>query len=335
MAGPVRRVRTETAKLSLKAGAVVESSRIILEMTSYDVRGNRIDNTYYMLEGARNSLTGKEAYKYDEQGNIIEMILRDDDGAILSKEVYTYEFDPVGNWTKMTTSVVVIEGGKPTFEPIDVTYRTIAYYLTDAVAKAMQPTVPPTADTGAPLVSKVATETKATGPHVETSSDTAAAAGPNPIKKNESQSPLAGATLNPVNLSTGAGGAIGMSGADGDKVATHSRETNADESSVARPSPKPPVKPVSGGILNGRALRLPTPVYPEFAKIARVTGKVTVDVLIDVTGKVSSARAVNGPQLLRPAAEQAARRAVFSPTLISGQPLKVSGTIHYNFTLAP
>ena len=30
----------------------------------------------------------------------------------MAKEVYTYEFDAVGNWTKMTTSVAVMEGGK-------------------------------------------------------------------------------------------------------------------------------------------------------------------------------------------------------------------------------
>jgi len=40
---------------------------------------------------------------------------------------------------------------------------------------------------------------------------------------------------------------------------------------------------------------------------------------------------VSGHPLLRGAAEQAARGARFSPTLLSGQPVKVSGVITYNF----
>ncbi len=82
--------------------------------------------------------TGKEVYKYDERGNITEMTLRGDDGAVLSKEVYTYEFDAVGNWTKMTTSIALIEAGELTFEPTEVAYRTIAYYLTDTTATKMR-----------------------------------------------------------------------------------------------------------------------------------------------------------------------------------------------------
>jgi hypothetical protein len=37
--------------------------------------------------------------------------------------------------------------------------------------------------------------------------------------------------------------------------------------------------------------------------------------------------------MLRAAAEQAAMRARFSPTLLSGQPVRVAGTLVYNFVL--
>jgi protein TonB len=60
---------------------------------------------------------------------------------------------------------------------------------------------------------------------------------------------------------------------------------------------------------------------------------VTVEVIIDLTGRVISAKAVSGPVILQQAAEGAALRARFSPTLLSGQPVKVSGQINYNFTL--
>jgi len=56
--------------------------------------------------------------------------------------------------------------------------------------------------------------------------------------------------------------------------------------------------------------------------------------VIDVTGKVLSAKAVKGPALLHASAEQAAKNAKFSPTLLSGQPVRVTGTISYNFNLS-
>ena len=56
-----------------------------------------------------------------------------------------------------------------------------------------------------------------------------------------------------------------------------------------------------------------------------------VQVLIDEQGKVISASAVSGHPLLQAAAVAAARGAKFSPTVLSGQPVKVSGVITYNF----
>jgi hypothetical protein len=140
--GPVRRVKTETAKITVKQGKPTEGARVVLETTSYDNKGTKVDNAYFLAAGG--TLTGKETYKYDDKGNMVEMTLLNEDGSLLSKESYTYEFDAVGNWVKMTTSVAVIEGGKLTFEPSEVTYRTIAYYLDETmVAKMSQPAAPP------------------------------------------------------------------------------------------------------------------------------------------------------------------------------------------------
>jgi protein TonB len=102
------------------------------------------------------------------------------------------------------------------------------------------------------------------------------------------------------------------------------------------PSPAPkPTKPVSGGVLNGTAISLPPPNYPESAKRMKTEGIVSVEVILDETGKVISATATSGPPMLRDAAVQAAKRARFSPTKLSGTPVKVSGTINYKFALLP
>ena len=88
---------------------------------------------------------------------------------------------------------------------------------------------------------------------------------------------------------------------------------------------------VSGGILNGKAVLLPKPQYPEAARAVKASGVVSVKVLIDETGNVISAEAVSGHPLLRAASVDAASVAKFTPTRLSGQPVKVSGVITYNF----
>lgn len=90
---------------------------------------------------------------------------------------------------------------------------------------------------------------------------------------------------------------------------------------------------VEGGVLNGRAISKPAPKYPEEAIAARVSGIVVVHITVDETGRVVEAEAICGPLLLYEAAVGAAWQARFTPTLLSGQPVKVSGLITYNFNL--
>ena len=88
---------------------------------------------------------------------------------------------------------------------------------------------------------------------------------------------------------------------------------------------------IQGGMLNGKAVSLPPPEYPEIAKRAHASGSVTVEITIDETGNVISAHAVSGHPLLQAAAVTAARQASFTPTRLSGEPVKVAGLLVYNF----
>ncbi|HSL54466.1 MAG TPA: tetratricopeptide repeat protein [Pyrinomonadaceae bacterium] len=130
--GSVRRVKTETVKIEFQDGRPVEGPPQLVEITTYGIKGDRIENTSYPLKGG---LVGKEEYKYDKRGNITEMTVRDERGAIVSREAYDYAFDKFGNWTKMVTSLVLFENGELKREPIEVTYRTVTYYFDDTVAK--------------------------------------------------------------------------------------------------------------------------------------------------------------------------------------------------------
>jgi hypothetical protein len=141
LVGPVRRVRTEVVRLASQDGRIVEGKRALLEVVAYDIKGNKVENQYYPVAGG--TLTGKEVYKYDDKGNISEMTLVNDDGSLVSKENYKYEFDFAGNWNKMTASVAVVEAGKFTFEPTEITYRAIMYYLDENMVKMSQPAAQP------------------------------------------------------------------------------------------------------------------------------------------------------------------------------------------------
>jgi periplasmic protein TonB len=90
---------------------------------------------------------------------------------------------------------------------------------------------------------------------------------------------------------------------------------------------------ISGGLLNGKAVSKPAPVYPPIAKAARAQGTVVVEVVVDEDGDVISANAVSGHPLLQQAALAAARQVKLSPTRLNGTPVKVSGTLTYNFVL--
>ena len=91
--------------------------------------------------------------------------------------------------------------------------------------------------------------------------------------------------------------------------------------------------PLPGGVLNGKALRLPMPTYPAAARDSGAQGRVVVEVTIDEQGRVIEARAVSGHAHLQQAAVQAARQARFTPALLSGEPVKIKGSINYVFTL--
>ncbi len=321
LAGPVRRVRTEVSKLLNTNGRPTEDKRVVLETAAYDIKGSKTENQYFPVAGS--TLTGKEVYKYDEKGNISEMTLLNSDGTLLSKEVYKYDYDFVGNWTKMITSVAVVEGGKVTFEPSEVTYRSIMYYLDENMLKMAQPSSAPAGD-----ANSSAAKTAAVDPKLQPVSDSKSQTG---IKAdNQTANRKVAPALPSVKAAANTTSPSGLS-----NVVSGNNPAKVILDSEPPPSgPKPLLKPVSGGVLNGKAISLPAPSYPDSARRMRITGTVSIEVVVDENGKVISAQAISGPPALRDAALQAALKAKFSATMLSGSPVKVTGAINYKFSLA-
>lgn len=90
-------------------------------------------------------------------------------------------------------------------------------------------------------------------------------------------------------------------------------------------------KSVNVGSLNSLAIKLEVPVYPAVERQRQTFGLVTVQISLDETGKIISAKAIDGPSSLRFSSETAARRSKFKPSTIDGQPVATNGFITYNF----
>jgi TonB family protein len=84
------------------------------------------------------------------------------------------------------------------------------------------------------------------------------------------------------------------------------------------------------GLLNAAATSKPEPKYPTDAKAKGITGSVFVYVKIDESGKVYLAKSCGGHPILRRAAIEAAYKARFHGTRMSGKPIKIDGILAYH-----
>ncbi|HEX8150292.1 MAG TPA: energy transducer TonB [Pyrinomonadaceae bacterium] len=105
------------------------------------------------------------------------------------------------------------------------------------------------------------------------------------------------------------------------------------QTAAAAPAGKADKSPVAVGSLVGKAKSRVPPNYPTLARTARVTGNVTVFLVVNEKGEVESVIRADGPQQLQQAAIEAARRWKFNQTVIDGQPVRVTGYLSFNFTL--
>src|SRR6266404_2171266 len=327
--GPVRRLRVETAKLLVKGGKAVESSPALRELTTYDPKGKKLDSVAYPVEGS--TVPGKEEYQYDDKGNIVEMTLRACDGSILSKEKYEYEFDEFRNWKKMTSAVAVYENGRLGYEPTEVTYRTITYYYAQSVAKltgasVIGPTPSAANTTNDKNLSKPATLQPP--PKSNEVKNTPAPKDEIRVSTPVETSPSKTATKDETRVST----PVETSPSKTEKV-----ETPAVALGDATPKEdrKLPAIHVGEETLRKAALELPEPEYPKAATMARVQGRVEIQLGIDEKGMVVNTHPVSGSPLLFEAAENAARKARFSPRVLSSEPATAFGVITYEFALPP
>ena len=86
----------------------------------------------------------------------------------------------------------------------------------------------------------------------------------------------------------------------------------------------------NGGVMNSRAISLPQPVLPADTNFS---GTIAVHVDLDEEGSVISAKPVSAQLCISWAAVEAAKKAKFTKTFLSGKPVRVSGVVVYKIPL--
>lgn len=141
--------------------------------------------------------------------------------------------------------------------------------------------------------------------------------------KTDRRKPVS-AGMNVANNGTNVAGQVNTQ-EDSTEFGSGNVQANAQQKEGQQPNQKRP--PINGGVLNGRAIYLPLPELPPGEK----SGVVMVQILVDEQGTVIDAKVVSGPPNLHASALNSARLARFMPTLLSGEAVRVSGTLAYNF----
>jgi TonB family protein len=355
--GQVRRIRVETVSLLIKDGKTVEGPPVIREITTYDPRGQKIDSIAYPAD--ESTVVGnKQQYLYDARGNITEMVMRGDDGSVLNRVKYDYEFDEFGNWKKMTGSIAVYENGSVGYEPFEITKRTITYYYGQPLPKAITASVPPIRNTNtnasasgptesakpasAAPVNVAATSTTTSDVHTNAAADPTGVA---PEKKESSITASAEETpkddklptISAVNVAATRKSTSDMQANTADDplvTAPEKRESSITAPAAATPKDdKLPTIRISEEALRKAAIDLPQPQYPEAAKLLGAEGIVEVQVLVDGKGEVTKASALSGDLLFTEVAAEAARKAKFSRAKLPTEQAKIYGVIKYTFKL--
>lgn len=177
------------------------------------------------------------------------------------------------------------------------------------------------ATTSAPVTAPLAPRTQSGAATGGTSQPVATTSQPSPTPATNARTTNSSAAGNTTPAAT----------PNGTAPATNNSQANSQ--TTAPPQVPADGRPLEVGSLLPRATDRPAPSYPPTARAARVTGKVTVFLMVDEKGGVAKVERTDGPELLRGAAVEAARRWKFRPTVVNGQPVRVSGFINFNFTL--
>src|SRR6266404_4924560 len=91
--------------------------------------------------------------------------------------------------------------------------------------------------------------------------------------------------------------------------------------------------PVGGQVQQARLISSVPPVYPAIARSIGLQGEVTIDALIDSTGRLAAMKPLSGPIALQQAAMDALRQWSYEPARLDGQPVSTHLSVTVRFRL--
>jgi protein TonB len=92
-------------------------------------------------------------------------------------------------------------------------------------------------------------------------------------------------------------------------------------------------RPIGGEVKTARLISSTPPAYPPSARSQGVEGDVTLDALIDETGRVTRVKTISGPDLLQQAAAAAVRQWKYKPATLDGNALPMHLTVTVKFRM--
>ncbi len=90
---------------------------------------------------------------------------------------------------------------------------------------------------------------------------------------------------------------------------------------------------MGGQAQQARLISSVSPTYPAIAKSIGLQGNITIDALIDATGKVTTMKPLSGPVALQQAAMDALRQWNYEPARLNGQPVSTHVSVTMKFRL--
>jgi len=97
-----------------------------------------------------------------------------------------------------------------------------------------------------------------------------------------------------------------------------------------RAEPTAPL-PVGGDVKQVRLVKKVAPIYPTAARSENISGTVTVDALVDVSGNVAAAKVISGAPIFHQAALNAVKQWKYEPAQLNGKPTAVHITVSVLF----
>lgn len=341
--GPVRAVRIEQSQLVNKSGEWIEGPRVLSQTVAYDSSGRLTERVFYTKEQV---IWSKIIYDYDASGIRSDIVYRSL-GRQSAQANGSDQGQGLTEFTRLKRTFKYDSGGDRTEEADytregNLTQRTVYKYGANGVVKEMIEYAPDGA-----LRTRVTNKYDEKGHIVEQRRDNS----PGATARQESytyESDSAGnwtkriaTTTYPIaegkranetkevisrTITYDSAGAPAETG----RAIEKTTDITGGTSFVLT---RPVIIRKSGGVLQGSAATRVQPIYPPEAIAHRIAGSVVVEVTLDVNGVVIAARTLSGPDELRGAAVSAARQWKFHPTVLSGVPVEVIGTITFNFNL--